>query len=82
MARLAWSRGATRLVRAMARLVGTPGPGVDWTLLAGPYFGNAVATLVHSGRSGHVTVEGTTSDGRLHPLAEMDLSAEMDLPGG
>jgi hypothetical protein len=74
--RFGWSRGAAAAARALARLVGTPAPGVRWDLVSGPYFGNAVGTLVHNGRSATVTIEGTAPDGRLHPLAELAL------PGG
>lgn len=45
-----------------------------WRKLAGPYFGNAVATLVHSGRSAEVTIEGTTADGHLRPVMRQRLT--------
>jgi hypothetical protein len=47
-----------------------------WRKLAGPYFGNAVATLTHRGRAAEVTIEGTTSDGRLRPVMHRPLSSD------
>jgi hypothetical protein len=41
--------------------------------LAGPYFGNAIATLRHDGPRSRVTIEGTTKDGHLRTVAAVDL---------
>ena len=71
--KLAWSRSAARAARAVARLAGTPAPGVRWDLVAGPFYGNAIGTLVHTGRGGSATIEGTTAEARLRPLARLDL---------
>ena len=38
-------------------------PAVRWRKAAGPYFGNAVGTLLHRGRAAEVVIEGTTKDG-------------------
>jgi hypothetical protein len=43
-------------------------------MLAGPYFGNAVATLEHHGRGAEVVIEGTTSDGYLREVARQQLA--------
>ncbi|MFD0785123.1 alkaline phosphatase family protein, partial [Micromonospora azadirachtae] len=59
---------------ALARSAGVRNPGVRWRKLAGPYFGNAVATLVHQGRDAEVTIEGTTSDGHLRPVMRQRLT--------
>ncbi|TDC76879.1 alkaline phosphatase family protein [Micromonospora sp. KC606] len=66
--RLGWSRGPAGAARALARAAGVRRPAVRWRKLAGPYFGNAVATLALSGRSAEVTIEGTTADGQLRPV--------------
>jgi hypothetical protein len=72
--RFGWSRSAARLTRAFARTVGQPRPSLRWQKLAGPYFGNAVGVLVHQGRSAHLTLEGTTPDKRLVPVAALALT--------
>jgi len=74
--RLAWSAPAGRAARALARLGGTPAPGLRWDLVTGPFYENAIGTLVHTGRSGYAAFEGTTLDGGLEALARLDL------PGG
>jgi hypothetical protein len=72
--RTGWTRGAAVFTRALARLAGTPPPSVRWDLLAGPFVDNAVGTLVQTGRSAHATIEGTDAEGRLRPLAKLELS--------
>ena len=47
-----------------------------WRKLAGPYFGNAVATLTHHGRGADVVIEGTTKDGHLRPVMRRRLSGD------
>jgi hypothetical protein len=72
--RLAWSAGASRTMRRLARRAGTRSPNVAWEKLAGPYFGNAIGSLVHIGRSAHVTLEGAAADGTLLRIFELDLT--------
>ncbi|OKI89385.1 alkaline phosphatase D family protein [Micromonospora sp. CB01531] len=72
--RLGWHPGPAGAARALARSAGVPRSGVRWKKLAGPYFGNAVATLTHRGRSAEVVIEGTTSDGHLRTVARQQLS--------
>ncbi|MBM0236180.1 alkaline phosphatase family protein [Micromonospora sp. ATA32] len=72
--RLGWSAGPSAATRALARSAGVRRPTVRWRKLGGPYFGNAVATLEHRGRSAEVTIEGTTSDGHLRPVVRRRLS--------
>ncbi len=72
--RLGWARGPAGATRAQARAAGVPRPTVKWRKLAGPYFGNAVATLTHAGRHAEVIMEGTTSDGHLREVARQRLT--------
>ncbi|MFV2100404.1 alkaline phosphatase D family protein [Micromonospora sp. LOL_024] len=72
--RLGWARGPAGAARALARTAGVRRPLVKWRKLAGPYFGNAVATLTHTGRAAEVTIEGTTSDGHLREVARHRLT--------
>ncbi|MBL6274895.1 alkaline phosphatase family protein [Micromonospora fiedleri] len=72
--RLGWSRGPAGATRALARTAGVPRPQVRWRKLAGPYFGNAVATLTHASRTADVVIEGTTSDGHLRQVAHHRLT--------
>ncbi|WP_433391284.1 alkaline phosphatase D family protein [Micromonospora sp. KLBMP9576] len=75
--KLGWSPGPSGATRALARTAGVRRPPLRWKRLAGPYFGNAVATLVHAGRAAEVTIEGTTSDGHLREVMRQRLT-----PGG
>ena len=72
--RLGWLRAPATAAAALARLAGVPTPPVRWRRLAGPYFGNAVSTLVHRGRAARVTIEGTTKDGELRTVADVPLN--------
>jgi len=72
--RLGWTGVAAGSTRALARLAGTPAPSVRWELAAGPYFGNAVSTLVHHGRAARVLVEGTDTKARLRRLGSVQLT--------
>jgi phosphodiesterase/alkaline phosphatase D-like protein len=74
--RLAWSGTAGRAARAVARLCGTPAPGLRWDLVTGPFYENAIGTLVHTNRSGYAAFEGTAVDGGLQPLAQLDLPGD------
>jgi hypothetical protein len=71
--RLSWARAASGAARALARSAGLPRPVVSWRRLAGPYFGNAVSTLVHDGHRAQVTIEGTGKDGELRVVATVAL---------
>ncbi|MGN9808446.1 alkaline phosphatase D family protein [Micromonospora sp. BQ11] len=72
--RMGWSAGPSAATRALARAAGVRRSPVRWRKLAGPYFGNAVATLTHHGRTAEVTMEGTTSDGHLRPVMRRRLT--------
>ncbi|MEU9506455.1 alkaline phosphatase D family protein [Micromonospora sp. NPDC048170] len=73
--RLGWASGPAGAARALARTVGVRRPSLRWKRLAGPYFGNAVATLVHSGRTAEVTIEGTTGAGQLREVMRQRLTS-------
>ena len=72
--KLCWNPGLASAARALARFAGVRRPTVRWKKLAGPYFGNAVATLEHQGRGAEVMIEGITSDGRLREVARQQLA--------
>ncbi|WP_326555735.1 alkaline phosphatase D family protein [Micromonospora sp. NBC_01813] len=72
--RLGWWRGPAAAMRALARTAGLPAPSVRWRKLDGPYFGNAVSTLLHDGASAEVVLEGTTKDGELRAVARRRLT--------
>jgi hypothetical protein len=72
--RLGWWKGPAVAARALARAARIAPPIVRWRKLAGPYFGNAVSTLVHDGRSARVLIEGTTTGGDLRQVAAVDLA--------
>jgi hypothetical protein len=69
--RFSWSRAAAKGVRGLARSAGVPRPAWSWKRLAGPYFGNAVSTLLLTGPTATVTVEGTQKEGDLFEVAEV-----------
>lgn len=71
--RLGWGRSMSTGARWLARAVGVPAAPVRWRRLAGPYFGNAVATLRHDGSASRVTIEGTTKDGALTTVTDLPL---------
>jgi hypothetical protein len=73
--KLGWGRSAAAGARALARSAGLPRPGVRWRKLTGPYFGNAVGSLVHTGKSARVLIEGTTTDGELRPVGKVTLTS-------
>jgi len=72
--KLCWNPGLASAARALACSAGVRRPTVRWKKLAGPYFGNAVATLEHRGRGAEVMIEGTTSDGHLREVARQRLA--------
>jgi phosphodiesterase/alkaline phosphatase D-like protein len=75
--RLAWTERGAGIGRFLARRAGLPPASIGWTKLAGPYFGNAVGTLVHSGRSAVASIEGVEKRGLVRvALVELTPSAE------
>ncbi|GLH96163.1 alkaline phosphatase D family protein [Phytohabitans aurantiacus] len=75
MLQVGWWRIPATVARALARAARVAAPSVRWRKVAGPYFGNAVGTLDHDGRSARVTIEGTTTDGALRTVAAVDLAS-------
>lgn len=74
---LAWSRAARAVARAVAAVSGVAAPQLRWDLVTGPWFGNAIGTLVLDGRRASLVLEGTRdgADGpELAVLAATDLS--------
>lgn len=76
--RFSWSRLAARGVRGLARSAGVRRPAWNWKRLAGPYFGNAVSTLLLTGPTATVQVEGTTKEGGLFSVAEVSYPRQDD----
>jgi len=75
--RVAWLRPVAHAVRAVARHSGLDEPSVRWERVAGPTFGNALATLLLDGRRATLTIESAPLDGpiaRMHPVAELVLA--------
>jgi phosphodiesterase/alkaline phosphatase D-like protein len=74
--RVAWLRPVARVVRAVARHSGVRDPSVRWKRVAGPIFGNALATLVLDGRNATFTVERAVPAGgssRFGPVCSVEL---------
>jgi hypothetical protein len=63
--RFGWNPAAGRAMGRLARALKARPPGLAWRKTAGPYFGNAVGVLVHSGREATLTLEGTRPDTSL-----------------
>ncbi len=75
--RISWSRVTERVTRfLLGRLSKLPPMSVDWDRIAGPYFGDEIATLTLDGRSADVVVERASSRGepRLAEVARLSLS--------
>ncbi|GAB3157989.1 alkaline phosphatase D family protein [Micromonospora sonneratiae] len=67
--RLGWWRGPAGIARSLARSIGVGREPVRWRKLAGPYFGNAVGTLMLQERAAEVLIEGTDRGGALRTVA-------------
>jgi hypothetical protein len=67
--RLGWSRTAERTTRlVLGRFASVPRPHLHWHRTAGPFFGNAVATLHFEGRTAALTIETSEDVGDEGPL--------------
>jgi len=77
--RLAWSRAAERSTRVvLGRFASVPRPHLHWRRTAGPFFGNAVATLRFEGRTAVLlleTSEDVGDEGPLRRILARDLAA-------
>jgi len=72
--RIAWSSGARALTRWWAAHAGAPPTPVTWRRLAGPLFGNTIATLELEGRSARVLFEQPVTSGTLAVRARLELT--------
>jgi hypothetical protein len=72
--RTAWGARAAKLARLLGRAAGCTPTELTWRKLTGPYFGTAVGTIVHSGQSAEVGIEGTDAGGGLVPVARVGLT--------
>jgi hypothetical protein len=71
--RVATSRVAYRIGRALARSAGVPPPPFGWRTTAGPAFDNEVATVELAGRTARLSVDRAVPPGRL----ELAFAAEL-----
>jgi PhoD-like phosphatase len=58
-AKIAMSRAAWALTRAIARIAGVPEAEIRWRFLEGPYFDNQIASLTLSHRAAYLKLEKT-----------------------
>jgi hypothetical protein len=72
--RLGWSRAARRLAERWARRAGAPPTPLTWQRLAGPLFGNTIATLHLGGRRAEAVFEQPRSSATLVERARLDLT--------
>jgi phosphodiesterase/alkaline phosphatase D-like protein len=72
--RLGWSRTIARATRWWAGRAGVPPLEVSWHRVAGPLFGNTVATLDLDGRHAEVTFLQPRSAGAVHEAARLVLT--------
>jgi hypothetical protein len=72
--RFSWSRAARRLAERWALRVGAPPKPLSWERLAGPVFGNTIATLDIRGRRAEVFFEQPLSPATLAERARLDLT--------
>jgi hypothetical protein len=72
--RLGWSRTIARATRWWAGRAGVPPLEVTWHRLAGPLFGNTVATLDLDGRHAEVTFLQPRSAGTMREAAQLVLA--------
>ena len=73
--RLGWSRAMRRLTETWSVRAGAPEKAVDWERLAGPFFGNTIATLEVTGRRAQVVFEQPVSAAALTERTRLDLTA-------
>jgi hypothetical protein len=73
--RVAWFPPLASVVRRVVRRLGVPDPALSWRRVGGPVFGNAVATLVFSGRSARLRVEQSGRSGALEAMIGVELAA-------
>ena len=76
--RVGWSRILEKLTKALGRWDDVPPLPLHWTKTVGPYFGNALGTLVLSGREAtftlHKAVTTHQSEDRMEQVVELPLT--------
>ena len=77
--RVSWTRAAERFTRFLLdRVSHVPHQSLSWSRIAGPYYGNEIATLLLDGRSARLVIEQSGRDrsgtARLHPVCDLDLA--------
>ena len=72
--RLAWSRWARRFAQRWAARRGVPAAAVGWEKVAGPFFGNTIATLDIDGRRATALFEQPRSAASLTERARLELT--------
>jgi phosphodiesterase/alkaline phosphatase D-like protein len=72
--RLGWSRAAKWFAERWALRLGAPPKPLSWERLAGPVFGNTIATLDISGRRAEVFFEQPRSSAAFVECARLDLT--------
>jgi PhoD-like phosphatase len=80
-AKLASSRPAWRLTRALARAAGGRDPEFSWRFVEGPYFDNQVASLTLSGRSSDLKLEKTRPGDEEEHRLETSFERRLAGPG-
>ena len=73
--RLSWSRALRALGEAWARQAGAPLKPLDWQRIAGPLFGNTIATLELQGNRAHVFFEQPITTATLAERARVELTS-------
>ena len=75
--RAGWFRPLARVVRRVVRRRGVPNPPLSWHLVSGPFFGNALATLVLGDRHAEFVIEKARRAGGvslLRPTSRVELA--------
>jgi len=70
----ALSRAGVAIGKALRRSVGAPPPPFDWRIARGPWFDNAVGTLLFEGRQALLSIERARPGPRLETVLEERLA--------
>ncbi len=70
----ALSRAGVAIGRLLRRSVGAPPPPFDWRITRGPWFDNAVGTLLFEGRQARLSIERARPGPRLETVLEERLA--------
>ena len=72
--RAVWFGPLAAVVRSVVRRLGVPDPTLSWRRISGPYFGNAVATMMLSDGRAEFTIERSGPSGRLESTPPVELA--------